>query len=74
MADQSMMQKIAAALTGGAGGLSGYANPGYAMYVKEARAEGRTPLPQAEWVKMQGQQEPAPQPQAPAAPAQPFRF
>lgn len=75
MADQSMMQKLAAALTGGAKGLAGYANPGYAMYVREMQAQGQSPLPEAQWASAQQQPQPqVAQQEQPAAPAQPFRF
>lgn len=75
MADQSIMQRIAQALTGGSGGLTQYADPGYSMCVRETRSMGGTPLTIEQWNQQRSLQAPAQQQvAAPAEPQKPFRF
>lgn len=80
MADQinlGLLQKLASMLGGSQAGanLGTAQNPAYTNYAREMRAQGMTPLPIQQWMQ-QGQQQPAPQPQAaqPEAPPKPFQF
>jgi len=70
------MRRIAQALTGGSGGMSGYSDPGYALYVREVKTMGGTPLTLEQWTRQQTANN-APierQAQAEPEPAKPFRF
>jgi hypothetical protein len=80
MADQTMLQRIAAALIGrpANNGVSAAAqalnNRAYQLHVQEARAMGQQPMTPQQFAAQQAQPQQVQQPeQAPAEPA-PFRF